>query len=311
MNTTLPEVAVAGEIFVDLIFSGIDAWPEPGKEIFAKHFHREVGGGTAITACALSALGTSCSIFACVGRDTRDWITRRMGIFGVQTNTLYVDASEPTATTVAATQPHERAFLTYGGANDSFERCFLETVRAGSPIASRHVHLAYAPAIATAVELLVRLHEQRCTVSLDVGWREAWLDDRRALEVLKHVDVFFPNEAEAFRMSGAQEPTVILDWFATRGIDHAVLKLGAKGAAMLWDGRIQFAAGCPVAAVDTTGAGDCFNAGFLNAWLDGKDPQACLGAANLCGALSTEALGGLNALTSANWLRMKSQKEAS
>ena len=306
----LPEVAVAGEIFVDLIFSGLDAWPEPGKEIFARSFHRDVGGGTAITACALSTFGTSCAIFACIGEDAGDWITERLRGFGVETDTLYLEAAEPTAITVAATQPHERAFLTYAGANQFFEARFAAAVRSGTRVAGRHVHLAYAPEIGMAAEVLDELHAQGCSVSLDVGWREGWLSDSRAVEVLRKVDIFFPNEAEAARMSHLQDAKAMLEWFAGRGIERVVLKLGAKGAAMLWDGRIEFANGCRATAIDTTGAGDCFNAGFLNAWLKGRDPQACLHAANLCGALSTESIGGLNALGSTSWRKMIRAKEA-
>jgi sugar/nucleoside kinase (ribokinase family) len=45
--------------------------------------------------------------------------------------------------------------------------------------------------------------------------------------------------------------------------------------------------------VDTTGAGDCFDAGFLYAWLRGEDPQSCLKTGVLCGAHSTRRLGGI------------------
>jgi len=305
-----PQVAVAGEIFVDLIFSGLDEWPQPGKEIFARNFHRELGGGTAITACALASLGTECGVFACVGRESFDWIVRRLDDFAV-INELSVDPCEPTAITVAATQPQERAFLSYAGANRAFDAVFLDALRAGRRIASRHVHMAFPPRLEVAVELVERLHAQGCSVSLDVGWREDWLTDARAIEVLPHFDIFFPNEAEASRITGLDHPEAILKWFASRAIDRVALKLGAQGAALLWNGQIQSVPGRAVNAVDTTGAGDCFDAGFLHEWLNGKSPEDCLRTANICGALSTEALGGLNALKSESWLRMKSQKEGS
>jgi sugar/nucleoside kinase (ribokinase family) len=69
--------------------------------------------------------------------------------------------------------------------------------------------------------------------------------------------------------------------------------LGSAGAALLWDGRISFAQPVSVAPLDTTGAGDSFDAGFLQAWLTGCAPELCLQRANLCGALSTEAYGGI------------------
>jgi sugar/nucleoside kinase (ribokinase family) len=81
------------------------------------------------------------------------------------------------------------------------------------------------------------------------------------------------------------------------------LKLGARGAALLWDGEILFEPPLPVTARDTTGAGDCFDAGFLHAWLKGEPPRQCLRVANVCGALSTEAYGGIEGFPTPERLR--------
>jgi sugar/nucleoside kinase (ribokinase family) len=73
------------------------------------------------------------------------------------------------------------------------------------------------------------------------------------------------------------------------------LKLGPDGAALLWDGEIHRCGPYPVEPLDTTGAGDCFDAGFIYGWLRGQSPGACLQIANVCGALSTRDLGGITA----------------
>jgi sugar/nucleoside kinase (ribokinase family) len=301
------QVAVAGEIFLDLIFSGLSELPQLGKEIFAKEFHRELGGGAAITACALASLGTKSSVFGCAGEETLDWIVNRFAEFGAGSE-LTVHPTEPTAITIAATMPHDRAFLSYAGANKAFDAAFIDTIQSGRRIAARHVHMAFALQPDTGPTLIERLHEQGCSVSLDVGWREDWLKDPRSNELLPRVDIFFPNEAEGLAMTRVSDPKAMLNWFASRDIRRVVLKLGPKGAAMLWDGNIEFLPGRAVNAVDTIGAGDCFDAGFLHAWLQGKAPADCLRLANICGSISTEALGGLNALKSENWLRMKAQE---
>lgn len=96
-------------------------------------------------------------------------------------------------------------------------------------------------------------------------------------------------------MTGEREPEKILRAFAKAGAKTVVLKLGKQGAAMLVDNRLLSVAPPEVAAVDTTGAGDCFDAGFLYSWLNGKSPEECLRTGNLCGALSTRALGGIAA----------------
>src|SRR5262249_23465217 len=83
------------------------------------------------------------------------------------------------------------------------------------------------------------------------------------------------------------------------GVRRVALKLDSRGAALLWEGEIRFQAPPAVTPVDTTGAGDCFDAGFLHAWLSGASPEHCLHTSVICGALSTEAHGGIAAFPSA------------
>ena len=283
---------VAGELYADLIMSGFDLWPAPGREAFAKEFHREIGGGAAITACGLAKLGSRTGVLGVVGADG-GWLVERLAQNGVDTSEIRIDAQEPTAFTVAVTGPEDRAFLTYPGANRRFPAALTEAVSAGRLARARHVHLAYPPDLATAAELFGAIHAGGCTLSLDVGWQEEWLGDPRTLAILRLADIFFPNEIEAARVTGEADPEKSLRCFAAAGVRRVALKLGARGAALLWDGEILFASAPPVTPLDTTGAGDCFDAGFLHAWLRGASPELCQRTANVCGALSTEAHGGI------------------
>ncbi len=287
------EVIAAGELFIDLIMSGIEGWPEPGKEVLARHFHREIGGGAVITACGLAKLGSRSAVLGVAGVDTGDWVVNRLASNAVDPSMIQFDAVEPTAFTVIATSPNDRAFLTYSGANRNFQAEFTKAVEARKLAGTRHVHLAWAPDLDTAGALLNEIRGSGCTVSLDVGWREKWLADPRAIAILRRTNFFFPNEIEARLVTGEKEPRRILQGFADRGISRVALKRGSAGSALLWDGRMFFAGPHPVAALDTTGAGDCFDAGFLHAWLKGQDPESCLRTANACGAISTEAYGGI------------------
>jgi sugar/nucleoside kinase (ribokinase family) len=283
------DVVVAGELYADLIMSGFDAWPRPGEEAFARDFRREIGGGAAITACGLAILGTSAAIFGVAGSDQHAWMASRLSAKGVDTSMLAVDAKEPTAFTVAVTAPDERAFFTYLGANRNFPAALAKARFSGA----RHVHIAYAPPWDTAAALFDAIHRDGCTLSLDAGWHPDWLGDPRALEGLRGVDVFFPNETEAARMTGVHGDEAILRRFAGAGAPCVVLKLGERGSAMVRDGKLYRGAPLTVRPIDPTGAGDCFGAGFLHAWLRGEPPERCLQVGNICGALSTEALGGI------------------
>jgi sugar/nucleoside kinase (ribokinase family) len=287
------DAVVAGELYADLIMGGFDFWPQPGQEAFAREFQRELGGGAAITACGLATLGTATALFGIAGSDSRDWIGARLAGKGVDISLLMTDANEPTAFTVAVTAPHDRAFFTYLGANKGFPVALAQAAAAMLFAGARHLHLAYAPPWDTAAGLFDAIHRNGCTLSLDAGWHEDWLGDPRALETLRRVDVFFPNEAEAARMTGETEPARMLQRFADAGVPCVVLKLGEEGSAMLHQRAVLYASPRKVSPVDTTGAGDCFDAGFLHAWLRSEVPARCLAAGNICGALSTEDYGGI------------------
>lgn len=288
------DIIVGGDLFVDLILSGFPSWPQPGTEAFAREFHRDVGGGAAISACGLARLGSRTAVLGAVGHDSGDWVADRLKSAGVITSHVRFDPLEPTAITVAISTPQDRTFLTYPGSNRRFPAMLVEAVSSGQLADARHIHLTWAPDLDTASELFAAIRRQGCSVSLDVGWHEDWLSDPRAIALLPVIDIVLLNEAEARRMTGEDDRERVLHKLASSGARRVALKLGPDGAALLWDGEIMRVKSSPVKPVDTTGAGDCFNAGFLHFWLRGESPLTCLRAGNLCGAASTEAYGGIS-----------------
>jgi ribokinase len=302
------DVLVAGELYVDLILSGFEFWPEPGEEAYAKEFRREIGGGAAITASGLASLGLVTGIFAVSGADHHDWMAARLMERGVDTSELLVDPVEPTAFTVAVSVPEDRAFFTYLGSNRRFPVAIAEAARSGHLTRARHVHMAYAPPWDLAEKLFETIRESGCTLSLDAGWDEEWLTDPRAPALLPLVDVFFPNEMEAARMTGARDPKEMLSRFAEAGLRCVALKLGARGSAALCSEEMVFVPSIAVAPLDTTGAGDCFNAGFLWRWLEGEPIADCLRVGNVCGGLSTEEYGGIAGFPSPARLRRELER---
>jgi sugar/nucleoside kinase (ribokinase family) len=287
------DIIVVGDLFVDLIFSGFPSWPQPGTEVFARRFHRDVGGGAAISACGLARLGSRTAVLGAVGHDCGEWVRDRLTSLGVITSQLRFDPVEPTAVTVVISTREDRTFLTYQGSNKSFPAVLAAAASSGQLANARHVHLTFAPDLDTAAELIAAIRGNGCSISLDVGWHEDWLADPRSIALLPLIDIFFPNEVEARRMTGEGDPERVLHRLASAGLRRVALKLGPDGAALLWDGDIMHVKSYPVKPIDTTGAGDCFDAGFLHFWLRGESPLTCLRAGNFCGAASTEAYGGV------------------
>ena len=231
------DILVGGDLFIDLIMSGFASWPQPGTEAFARELHREVGGGAAIAACGLAMLGSRVALFGMAGHDG-DWFAARLNRFGVITSRLRFDPEEPTAVSVAISTPGERTFLTYHGPNVRFPQILAEEAASGGLANVRHFHLNWAPDLATAADLFTAIRRQGCSISLDVGWHEDWLADPRSLALLPLIDIFFPNEVEANRMTGEKDPAKMLRRMASAGARRVALKLGADGAALLWDGDI-------------------------------------------------------------------------
>ncbi len=289
------DVIAAGDIFVDLILGGFPAWPQPGEEVFATCFAREIGGGAAITACGLARLGMRVSLLAVVGRDEGEWVRRRVLAHGVDTHLLIWHDEEPTAVTVSVSREDDRMFFTYMGANRALRPWLAKESTWRELSAARHVHLACAPDPSMLIPLGDFLHEHGTSLSLDVGWHPEWLRSAESHRALRALDLFFPNEREVFELTSERDPERALRALADAGLFRIALKRGSAGAMLLWDGEFFTEGAYPISPVDTTGAGDCFDAGFLYAWLSGAPPEHCLKVATICGALSTRRLGGVAA----------------
>jgi sugar/nucleoside kinase (ribokinase family) len=113
-------------------------------------------------------------------------------------------------------------------------------------------------------------------------------------EVLLATDIFFPNEVEASALTGRTDSAEALRALEN-GRTQIVLKLGREGCMAMDKGGLLHLPAFPVKPVDTTGAGDSFNAGFLHAWLRQLPLRQCLQYAAASGALSTLGLGGIGA----------------
>jgi ribokinase len=285
------DAAVVGEIFVDHILHGFAHWPTLGEEIYCDRYVREIGGGTANTACALAKLGRKTAIFGCVGTDDAAWVKARLAAFGVVADGL-LTFEGPSGVTVGVSTAEDRTFFTFPGANLRLPELFRSRAWHEALAEARHVHFACPISWEIAAELFPELHVAGCTLSLDAGWHPEWLQAPETAKLLKMVDWFFPNEKEGAWITRLSKPVEILQQLG----GGTVLKLGAKGAAMLHKGRLLTAAAPSSTVIDSTGAGDAFDAGFLDAFLDGGDAGEWLRRGVRCGTLSTRAAGALAGL---------------
>jgi sugar/nucleoside kinase (ribokinase family) len=288
------DVAVIGEIYLDHVFTGFAQWPQPGEEVFTNEYVQELGGGAAITACALGRLGRSVTLVGVVGPDDTSRIAQRLAQFSVESAGL-LSGDVGTGVTVSISSRVERSFFTYVGVNTQLEEPWATAAMLERVSRARHVHLAFPVSAGLAATLLARAREAGCTVSLDVGHQPQWLLNPANRLTCARLDYLLPNEREARIVSGG-DAQAYLRFTKDQGWPSGVVKLGAQGALMRDGKGTVRVRPCEVEAVDTTGAGDAFDAGFIDGLLDGETSEECLRRGCICGSLSTRAAGALSGL---------------
>jgi sugar/nucleoside kinase (ribokinase family) len=287
-----PEVLVIGDANPDLLLTG-EAVPEFGQaETLVDGADLVLGGSAAIVACGLARLGVSTALAATVGDDlyggfVRDALAER----GVDIRWLRTDPHVPTGLSVVLSVG-DRAILTHPG---TIAATGPEVVPDEVLAAARHVHSAsyfLQPLLAPHLpQVLARAREQGATTSVDTNFdpARAW---RGVAALLGQTDVVMPNAAELLALTGATG----LDEAARVALGlgcRVALKNGADGG-VLWESPevVHRVPAPPTTPLDTTGAGDSFDAGFISGMLDGLSGEECLARAVLCGTLSTRAVGG-------------------
>jgi hypothetical protein len=300
-DATAAEVLVCGPAYCDLLFAGLEALPALGTERFAQGF-LITAGGSAITAVALRRLGRPTALLADVGADAHGDVVRRVLLGeGVETRWLRERSDAPTPVTAVLSTPGDRAFVTYL-APDA-EPPDLEAALTGS--GARHLHVGGFPAALRIPHLVDVARSHGATVSFDPGWDERALDHPRVREVASRCDVLLPSRNEALRLAdlvddgpdAARRAAAALARLRPETV--TVVKDGARGAWGAGPDACAHVAPPPVTPRDPTGAGDVFDAGFLDAWLAGEPLAACLRRGAASGARAVTARGGATAAPTA------------
>ena len=291
-------MACAGEFYVDLIFFDLTAVPALGEEVKTDRFAMSLGGGAAITASAAACLGRPAELATVWGDTAMDAEARKqLDARGVSYSPSRIQNGSTTGLSVAVSTREDRFFLTHPGAN----RLVAEHLLAVSTMAAMgeagHVHFALSPPRwEPFVRVIEGLQRRGTTVSWDLGWNPEAASSPGFSEICKRLDVIFFNEIEALRYAGTADVPAALNAFARPG-NIVVIKRGASGAIASRHGnRPVEAPAIEVEAIESTGAGDAFNGGFLHAWMDGAALDEALLAGNVCGGLSTRSPGGTASL---------------
>jgi ribokinase len=289
------DAVTVGQIYIDHVFSGLLNWPRPGEEVFTRNYLRELGGGAAITACGLGRLGRKTAVFGVVGDVEGGWIRQRLGEFGVDDSNLR-QAHGSSGVTVSVSVMSDRSFYSYAGTNELLDEYLSSPEIVKQLQQARHVHFAVPLDRHHAELVLPALKSAGCTVSLDVGWQPEWYLKQENLQTCREIDYFLPNRKEVEYLTCRHRPEEVLLGLEELGFTHVVVKMGPEGAAIHTNGNILQVPSPDIEVIDTTGAGDAFDAGLIDAVLDGADALETLRRAATCGALSTRTAGALRGL---------------
>lgn len=282
------DILLPGNYFCDLIFTGLLQFPELGREIYTDNLTVTVGGALN-TVIGLRRMGVNVGWIGQVGSDFFSrFILETLERENVDQRMITRLDKPFQRATVALSYPHERAFISYiDPAPTPVEMVFdwLDRVR------FRHLHFTSFQTDPRTVELFDLARERGASISMDCQDHPIRLDQPGITEALARLTIFMPNAREALRITGCDT----IDRAATLLrplVPTLVIKDGENGA-YAWQGEEYWhAPAIQVTPVDTTGAGDVFNAGFLAAWLDARSMDVCLRWGNICGGLSTLGKGG-------------------
>ncbi|GCE02203.1 carbohydrate kinase family protein [Embleya hyalina] len=293
------DVLVAGAYFADLVFHALQEPVRQGGEVFAEGFAL-VPGGAYTLAMAVHRLGHDVLWSTDFGTDP----------FSAQV--LSAARSEGLDETGFRHHPRPVRCLTVSlsGFGDRAMVSYLDRIDPrplGALLREHRPRVLMLPQLRWDAGTLAALRVARrlgTVVVMDCQDVAAGLDDAAVRRALALVDVFVPNLAEALRLTGTVDLDDALAELSAL-VPTVVVKRGGDGATAVWDGRRHDVPAVPVDVVDTTGAGDCFNAGFVHGLLGGRSVADSLAFAVACGAAATTAPGSAAALRAdrlSHWL---------
>jgi sugar/nucleoside kinase (ribokinase family) len=287
------DVLVAGEINPDLILTDPQLEPRFGQtEILVEDADLTPGSSSVIFACGASRLGLRVAFIGVAGDDIfGHFMLDALNSCGVDASQVIVDPDQKTGFTVILNRVSDRSMITHLGTINSLR---ADQVSDSLLAQARHIHVAsyflqtnLQPGL---LDLFKRARNMELSTSLDTNWDPAckW---EGVHDLLPVTNVFLPNENEASALMNTDDVEI-----AARGLselsDVVSIKMGKNGALGICNDTIIRISALPVDVVDTVGAGDTFDAGFIYAFLKGWPLEKSMRLAAVCGSLSTQASGG-------------------
>lgn len=282
------DILIPGNYFCDLIFTGVPRFPALGSEVYTQGLSVTIGG-VLNTVIALHRLGVRVGWVGRIGTDIfSQYVLDTVEREGIDTSLIQRLDAPFQRVTASVSYPHDRALLTYVDPAPTPIELLMEVQ---DSVSFSHLHFTGFQLDPRTPDILTAIKARGIKISMDCQDRPITLDSVGVRETIDTLSVFMPNAKEAMRLTETDSLAAAGNMLQSL-VPSLVIKDGANGA-FAWHADAQFhSPPLAVSAVDTTGAGDVFNAGFLSAALEGKSISDCLRWGNICGGLSTLGHGG-------------------
>ncbi len=293
------DVVSIADVCADLIIIGNEKPCFGQVEKLAESYELELGGSASIFASQFSKLGGKVALIGSLGQDTLGaFLLERLNQLGIDTSHLQITSTSKTPLGLNLSVKEDRAMITVLGsmAEISFLQISDEVLHQ-----TRHWHIAgfflLQQLISKWPEFIQKLITRNITISLDTNWAPNG-DWHHVIELLPTIDVFLPNENEAMAITKKHDYKSAGIYLSEIG-KLIVIKRGSEGASAFLNGKeiiatIPSKSNSTIQVVDTTGAGDSFDGGFIYEWLKGSSIDQCLNTGIACGTSSVQKAGGIN-----------------
>jgi hypothetical protein len=303
------DVIIVGSYSVDLIYSGMSEFPKLGKDVISTDF-KMTPGEAYISAVSMHRLGMNVGWAGDFGNDDLSKFALSCAREEGLDESLFIMHDRPyRRISTSISFPHERGFITYYDPDPKYPAAIAALRKSLARVL--YIPGLYHGQFLDLATKLVRIKKMK--LIMDGNSSEGDIlgnsaESKAIRKAIKNVDVFLPNAQEARRLTGKMDLS-----HAIFDLSHlcplVVIKDGIHGSLAYTKNNINKIAAISVNAVDTTGAGDCFNAGFIFAWLNGKSIEECLKYGNVVGGLSTTQLGGTTRRISLNEIKETLSRE--
>jgi sugar/nucleoside kinase (ribokinase family) len=287
------DVILLGEYFFDQIFSGMPQMPELGREIYCDELVT-AGGAMFITATTLTRLGARVGWPAHFGNDYYSKSVLDLALHErINLSLINLLPHSYQRMTVALPLHGERAFVTHIDPEVDHTKHWMQILEQES---YRHVHIGGIMPVEKLQPIIDTARGKGATISLDCQDSPMLSQPCSCRDVLPLVDIFMPNAREALIVAEEHDVAAALSRLM-QDTQMVIIKDGDRGAWIGYDGHTELIPGIQAGSVvDTTGAGDCFNGGFLYGYIVAEvSPEESMRYGNICGGLSVTAVGGATA----------------